>query len=117
MPKITQFSPRGKPGRPHEIELTVDQYEALKLADYQGFDQSEGAVAMGISRPSFGRILREARKLVTDALVNGKIIKIRTGNVQVGVRALDFVPSGLVAQRILRQRLPKPVRSSEGVSL
>ena len=90
MPKIVQFSPRGKPGRPDEIELKVDEFEAIKLADYQGYDQSEGALAMGISRPSFGRILRRARNILSDALVNGKIIRIRTGDVQVGVRQKNF---------------------------
>lgn len=90
MPKIGQFSPRGKPGRPDEIELKVDEYEAIKLADFQGYDQSEGALAMGISRPSFGRILRNGRAVVADALVNGKIIRIRTGDVQVGVRQRNF---------------------------
>jgi len=90
MPKTMQFSPRGKPGRPDEIELKIDEYEAFKLADYQGYDQSEGAMAMGISRPSFGRILRNARRIIGDALVNGKIIRIRTSDVQVGVRQKDF---------------------------
>ena len=90
MPKILQFSPRGKPGRPDEIELTFDQFEAIKLADFQGFSQSEGAESMRISRPSFGRILRQGRKVVADALVNGKIIRIRTGDVQVGVLSKDF---------------------------
>ncbi len=64
--------------------------EQYVLADFQGYDQSEGAMAMGISRPSFGRILRNGRKIVADALVNGKIIRIRTGNVQVGVRQRNF---------------------------
>ena len=41
MPKVTLFSPRGKPGRPDEILLTIDQYEAIKLADLQGFDQTQ----------------------------------------------------------------------------
>ena len=86
MPKIAQFSPRGKAGRPDEVELRIDQYEAIKLADFQGYNQSEGAEQMGLSRASFGRILREGRKIVANALVNGKIIRIRTGNVQVGVR-------------------------------
>lgn len=86
MPTISQFSPRGKVGRPDEIELRIDQFEAIKLADYQGYNQSEGAKMMGISRPSFGRILRLGRKIVGDALVNGKIIRIRVGSVQVGVR-------------------------------
>ena len=90
MPKIVQFSPRGKAGRPDEIELKVDEYEAIKLADFQGYDQAEGAMAMGISRPSFGRILRDGRKVIADGLVNGKIIRIRTGNVQVGVRQKNF---------------------------
>ena len=81
LPKIAQFSPRGKPGRPEEVELTIDQFEALKLADHQGLDQYKGAQAMGISRPSFGRILRVARKKLADAMVNGKIIRILGGNV------------------------------------
>ena len=92
MPTVLQFSPRGKPGRPDGIELKIDEYEAMKLADLQGYDQSEGALAMGISRPSFGRILRSARKVVADALVNGKIIRVRTGDVQVGVRQRNFLP-------------------------
>ncbi|VAW12219.1 hypothetical protein MNBD_BACTEROID05-895, partial [hydrothermal vent metagenome] len=47
MPKTAQFSPRGNPGRPDEVELNLDQFEAVRLADHQGYDQSEGAVAMG----------------------------------------------------------------------
>jgi predicted DNA-binding protein (UPF0251 family) len=86
MPQTLVFSPRGKPGRPEEIELKIDQFEAFKLADFQGYGQAEGAKSMGISRPSFGRILREAREVVSDALVNGKIIRIRISDVQVGVR-------------------------------
>ncbi len=86
MPAIKTFSPRGKAGRPDEVLLTIDQFEAIKLADYQGYNQAEGAVAMGISRPSFGRIVRAGRKVLADALVNGKIIKIDIGNVQVGVK-------------------------------
>lgn len=99
MPSIAQFSPRGKPGRPDEAELRVDQFEAIKLADFQDCDQSEGAVAMGISRPSFGRILREGRKVLADALVNGKTIKIRIADVQVGIR-----------QRVLPIKPKRPIK-------
>ncbi len=85
MPKVIQFSPRGRPGRPDEIELAIEEFEALKLADFQGFDQRQGAQAMRLSRSSFGRILRQARKKIADALVNGKVIKIRMGSAQIGV--------------------------------
>ena len=88
MPKTAQFSPRGKPGRPDEIQLNIDHYEAIKLADYQGYNQSEGAKFMGISRPTFGRILREGRSILADALTNSKIIPIRTGGTQVVARPL-----------------------------
>jgi len=90
MPSIVQFSPRGRPGRPDEAELTLDQYEAIKLADHQGFSQERGAAAMRVSRASFGRILRGARRKIAGALVCGKVIKIRLGDVQVGVRKEDL---------------------------
>ncbi len=110
MPMIAQFSPRGKVGRPDEIELRVDQFEAIKLADFQGFDQSEGAKAMGLSRPSFGRILRQGRRVLADALVNGKTLRIRIGNVQVGVRQHDFpnkrtVESSQEVERTFRENI------------
>jgi len=103
MPKVTMFSPRGKPGRPDEILLSIDQYEALKLADYQGFDQTQGAIVMKISRPSFGRILRSARKHIADALINGKIIRIGIGDTQIGVRSKEFISMREIG--ILKERL------------
>ena len=42
MPKIGQFSPRGKPGRPDEIELKIDEFETLKLADKLLYQAKEG---------------------------------------------------------------------------
>ena len=82
MPKIIQFSPRGKAGRPEEVILTIDELETVKLADYQGLDQVNGAKALGISRASFGRIIRGARNKIAKALVDGKIIRIAGGNVE-----------------------------------
>ncbi len=75
--KISQFSPRGKPGRPEEIELAMDELEALRLADYLGLSQEKAAESMNISQQTFSRIIKRARKAVADALVNGKIIRIK----------------------------------------
>jgi len=112
MPKSSLFSPRGKPGRPDEVELKIDQFEAIKLADYQGYDQSEGAKLMGISRPSFGRILRQGRNIVADAIVNAKIIRIRTADVQVGVRQRNVLHKDEAAalqsnEHIIRDKILK----------
>jgi len=76
-PQICQFSPRGRPGRPDEVELTIDQYEAIRLADYKGLEQAEACKSMGISRQTFGRILAGARKKLSDGLINGKIIRFQ----------------------------------------
>jgi predicted DNA-binding protein (UPF0251 family) len=76
-PKIRQFSPRGKPGRPDEIELSLDEFEALRLSDYRSESQKKASSQMKISQQTFSRILKKARKTIADAVVNGKIIKIR----------------------------------------
>ena len=117
MPKIVQFSPRGRPGRPDEIELTLDEFEAIKLADYQGFRQDEGAVAMKLSRASFGRILRKARKKVASALVMGKIVRIRMGDVQVGVRKAEFTNESLAKEiAAFKERTQKVVEEIDVIA-
>jgi len=78
-PRISQFSPRGKPGRPDEVELSIDEFEALRLADYQANSQKEAARSMRISQQTFSRIIQRARKILADALVNGKRIRIQGG--------------------------------------
>ena len=79
-PKINQFSPRGKPGRPNEVDLSMDQFEAIRLADYMGLPQKEAAKSMRISQQTFSRILKKARKSLANALVNGNTIKIQGGH-------------------------------------
>lgn len=78
-PKINLFSPRGKPGRPDETNLSMDEFEAIRLADFLGMGQKEAAKSMNISQQTFSRILRKAHKRIADCLVNGKIIKIQGG--------------------------------------
>ncbi|MDP8212130.1 MAG: DUF134 domain-containing protein [Candidatus Zapsychrus exili] len=83
-PGVAQFSPRGKPGRPHEVEMHVDEFEALRLIDYKNMKQWQACRFMGISRPTLTRIIKKARNKVADGIVNGKIIRIEGGCVKVG---------------------------------
>jgi predicted DNA-binding protein (UPF0251 family) len=78
-PRISIFSPRGRPGRPDEVDLKYEELEALKLIDINNLKQIDAAKQMGISRQSFGRVLQKARRTISDALVNGKIIKVAGG--------------------------------------
>jgi uncharacterized protein len=79
-PKIVQFSPRGRPGRPDEADLAMEEFEAIRLADCLSQDQKKAAQAMHISQQTFSRVLKKARKIMADALVNGKTLKIQGGH-------------------------------------
>jgi predicted DNA-binding protein (UPF0251 family) len=74
LPFTSQFSPRGHIGRPGHIDMSLSDFEALRLADFIGVSQKEAAASMGISQQTYSRILRAARKRLIEALVLGKII-------------------------------------------
>ncbi len=61
------------------VELTVDEFEAIRLSDHEGLDQTVGAEKMKVSQPTFHRILGSARKKVAGALIYGRAIRIRGG--------------------------------------
>jgi predicted DNA-binding protein (UPF0251 family) len=63
-----------------KVQLTVDELEALRLADFLGMSHEEAGKQMGVSRATFGRIVEQARKTVADALIHGKAINVEGGN-------------------------------------
>ncbi len=80
VPGVRLFKPQGIPARQlEEIYLPFEGYEALRLADMEGLRQDEAAERMKISRQTFGRILSEARKAVTETLVKGLVLRIEGG--------------------------------------
>jgi uncharacterized protein len=82
MPGKTCFQPEGATSSSFEaVFLTLDEYEALRLADLEGLYQEKAASRMNISRQTFGRIIEAARRKVADVLVNGKVLKIEGGSV------------------------------------
>jgi uncharacterized protein len=80
-PIVDAFVPNRVPpwGR-EEVFLPVEGLEAIRLSDFQGLDQETAAAKMNISRQTFGRVLAEARAIVADALVMGKVLKIEGGH-------------------------------------
>lgn len=83
LPGKWRFFPEGaSPLASDSIILTLDEIEALRLADLLGLYQEEAAQHMGISRATFGRILESGRKKVAEALVSGKSLRIEEGPVE-----------------------------------
>jgi len=80
-PMVTYFKPVGKRMiELSETSLTIDEFEAVRLKDLEELDQEACAKKMGISQPTFHRLITFARKKMADAIVNGKAIKIEGGN-------------------------------------
>ncbi len=74
------FRPRcRKPGELEGVSLTIDEFEALRLADLEELKHAEAARKMKVSRPTFTRILSSAHKKIADGLVNIKAIRIEGG--------------------------------------
>ncbi|MFH0975133.1 MAG: DUF134 domain-containing protein [Spirochaetota bacterium] len=81
-PDANYFKPRGIPSLElEEIVLTLDEFEAIRLADAEGLYQEDAAAKMNISRQTFGRIIESAHKKIADVLINGKALKIEGGEV------------------------------------
>lgn len=67
--------------RLEEVALSVDELEALRLADLEGLYQDAAAARMGVSRPTFARIVEASRRKVAEALVKGRALRIAGGPV------------------------------------
>lgn len=81
LPQVTYFKPAEVPLTGlEEVQLTVEELEALRLKDLEGLEQEECAARMDVSRPTFQRILAAARAKVAEALVTGKAIRVEGGN-------------------------------------
>ncbi|MBW1695849.1 MAG: DUF134 domain-containing protein [Deltaproteobacteria bacterium] len=63
-----------------ETYLPLEGLEAIRLSDLNGLDQETASRMMNVSRQTFGRVLAEARAVVADALVNGKVLRIQGGH-------------------------------------
>ena len=81
IPAVAYFVPSQKEiAEVAENILKLEELEAIRLKDLEGFDQGECADRMEVSRPTFQRILLSAREKIADSLVNGKTIHIEGGN-------------------------------------
>ena len=80
-PPMEGFKPFGIPMRELEsVVLLFEEFEAIRLADYEKLTQEEAAEKMNISRPTFTRLYDKARKNIAKAFVEGKAIFIQGGH-------------------------------------
>lgn len=80
-PQMEGYKPFGIPMRELEsVFLLFEEFESIRLTDYENLTQEEAAEKMNISRPTFTRIYEKARKNIAKAFVEGKAIVIKGGD-------------------------------------
>jgi predicted DNA-binding protein (UPF0251 family) len=81
-PLFTEFKPLGIAGRHLErTYLTLDEFEAFRLCDYDGLSHAEAADEMEISRSTFTRLIEKARRKIADLIIHGRMLTIDGGNI------------------------------------
>ena len=82
-PSVRYFKPQGIPlAELEELVLAEDELEAMRLADVEGLYHESAAERMNVSRPTFGRILAQARRAVATTITQGKALRIQGGAVE-----------------------------------
>jgi predicted DNA-binding protein (UPF0251 family) len=81
-PVFSEFKPMGiNPRMLGQTTLSLDEYEAFRLADSLGLSHAEAAEEMEISRPTFTRLIEQARKKISELIIDGNILTIEGGNI------------------------------------
>ena len=94
-PGITYFKPRAVPlSELEEVRLGVEELEALRLEFLEKHDYADSAGKMNVSRATFSRVLHSAGEKITDALVNGKAIRIEGGAYSLK-KEVEKMPGGI----------------------
>lgn len=80
MPVNNRFGPLNAPEIANSIIMSVDEYETIRLIDHEGFTQEECAAQMNIARTTVQGIYNDARKKLSESLVNGNVLIIEGGD-------------------------------------
>jgi predicted DNA-binding protein (UPF0251 family) len=84
LPQVRGFAPIGLGNLDCPVVvLTIEEREALRLADRDGLYQEEASLRMGVSRPTFARLITTARQKTAHALIEGCLLLMEGGDYHV----------------------------------
>jgi len=109
-PVISVFKPAGIPAKElDEVFITVDEFEAVRLADFEGMNQREASDVMHVSQPTFNRILTSARRKIAEAIVRGIVLRIEGGEyvLPCDIRVFECEKCGNTIEAPLGQPRPR----------
>jgi len=105
-PRWNRFKPVGISTRLLEqIELQVDEFEAIRLADHEGLDHMHASRHMGISRSTFTRLIEQAHKKLAQFVLQGGELQVKGGNVQYRENLYHCTDCGIFLRRPYNEHL------------
>ena len=107
LPACREFGPRGMGCAGEPVVMGLDEYEALRLIDLEGLQQEQAAVQMGVARTTVQAIYNTARRKLTDCLVNGRLLRLQGGEVEVCERRAHCPRAGCCPRRNCDKERPE----------
>ncbi len=103
-PAVKGFRPFGRlGGQRRTVVLSLDEFEAIRLLDYENLNQESAAAQMQISRPTLTRIYEKARVKYATALVEGCILMIEGGEIQLKKHVFVCNDCGAITESDIKQ--------------
>jgi len=90
VPQVDTFTPSGTTDASQEVvNMSVEEYEVIRLIDHENLNQEQCAEVMGVARSTVQRLYNNARKKVADSIINVKVLKISGGDYSLCVKKRD----------------------------
>lgn len=80
MPACNAFGPCSSVCMDEPVSMSLEEYESIRLIDYENMDQAQCAVVMGVARSTVQRLYTDARRKLADCLVAGRMLHIGGGD-------------------------------------
>ena len=116
-PLFSGFKPIGLRGQDlKQIVLTLDEFEAFRLADQLGFSHAMAAEEMKISRSTFSRLIEKSRKKIADFIIHGRLLTIEGGSVHFRVNIIQCQECNQLSKMNFEQEITEcPVCHSDKI--
>lgn len=83
LPENNTFGPVGAVlGNTSAIEMSIEEYETIRLIDHENMNQEQCAEVMNVARSTIQRLYTDARKKIADSIISGKVLLIEGGDYQ-----------------------------------
>lgn len=106
-PLFVEFKPTGIAGKNLEQKyLSLDEFEAIRLADYLGMSHEEASGEMNISRSTFSRLIDQARQIIAGFLIRGELLTIDGGNIHFKNNIIRCLDCGHMFKTNMNQPMP-----------